>query len=33
MTRRERILLVEDDPSLVLALSDRLGSEGYRVDL
>ena len=32
MTRRERILLVEDDPSLVLALSDRLGSEGYRVD-
>jgi two-component system alkaline phosphatase synthesis response regulator PhoP len=30
--RRKRILLVEDDSSLVLALSDRLGSEGYRVD-
>jgi DNA-binding response OmpR family regulator len=29
---KERILLVEDDPSLVLALSDRLGSDGYRVD-
>ncbi len=30
--RKERILLVEDDPSLVLALSDRLRSDGYRVD-
>jgi len=27
-----RILLVEDEPSLVLTLSDRLLSEGYRVD-
>ena len=26
-----RILLVEDEPSLVLALEDRLGSEGYDV--
>jgi DNA-binding response OmpR family regulator len=32
MPRREWILLVEDDASLVLALSDRLGNEGYRVD-
>ncbi len=30
--RKDRLLLVEDDPSLVLALSDRLGSDGYRVD-
>lgn len=29
---KERILLVEDDPSLVLALSDRLESDGYRID-
>jgi two-component system, OmpR family, alkaline phosphatase synthesis response regulator PhoP len=27
-----RILLVEDEPSLVLTLSDRLMSEGYRVE-
>jgi two-component system alkaline phosphatase synthesis response regulator PhoP len=27
-----RILLVEDEPSLVLTLTDRLVSEGYRVD-
>ena len=31
MTGR-RILLVEDEPSLVLTLTDRLISEGYRVD-
>ncbi len=28
----ERILLVEDEPSLQLTLSDRLKSEGYRVE-
>ncbi len=28
----ERILLVEDEPSLQLTLSDRLESEGYRVE-
>ncbi len=28
----ERILLVEDEPSLMLTLSDRLKSEGYRVE-
>ena len=27
-----RILLVEDEPSLVLTLSDRLAAEGYRVE-
>jgi two-component system, OmpR family, alkaline phosphatase synthesis response regulator PhoP len=27
-----RILLVEDEPSLVLTLTDRLASEGYRVE-
>jgi len=27
-----RILLVEDEPSLVLTLTDRLASEGYQVD-
>ena len=30
-TSARRILLVEDEPSLVLTLSDRLVSEGYRV--
>ncbi len=29
---RHRLLLVEDEPSLVLTLSDRLISEGYRVE-
>jgi two-component system alkaline phosphatase synthesis response regulator PhoP len=29
---RRRILLVEDEPSLVLTLSDRLNSEGYEVE-
>ena len=28
----ERILLIEDEPALVLSLSDRLMSEGYGVD-
>jgi two-component system alkaline phosphatase synthesis response regulator PhoP len=28
----KRILLVEDEPGLVLTLSDRLGSEGYAVE-
>ncbi len=32
MTPARRILLVEDEPSLVLTLSDRLLSEGYRVE-
>ena len=32
MNGTRRILLVEDEPSLVLTLSDRLLSEGYRVD-
>ncbi len=32
MTGSRRILLVEDEPSLVLTLSDRLLSEGYRVE-
>ncbi len=27
-----RILLVEDEPGMLLALSDRLGNEGYQVD-
>jgi two-component system alkaline phosphatase synthesis response regulator PhoP len=31
-TTAGRILLVEDEPSLVLTLSDRLISEGYRVE-
>jgi two-component system alkaline phosphatase synthesis response regulator PhoP len=29
---KERILLVEDDPGLVMALTDLLSAEGYRVD-
>ena len=29
---QSRVLLVEDEPSLVLTLSDRLNSEGYRVE-
>jgi two-component system alkaline phosphatase synthesis response regulator PhoP len=29
---QRRILLVEDEPSLVLTLSDRLASEGYQVE-
>ncbi len=32
MNGSRRILLVEDEPSLVLTLSDRLLSEGYRVE-
>lgn len=32
MGQRRRILLVEDEPSLVLTLGDRLRAEGYRVD-
>jgi two-component system alkaline phosphatase synthesis response regulator PhoP len=32
MNGARRILLVEDEPSLVLTLSDRLLSEGYRVE-
>ena len=32
MNGTRRILLVEDEPSLVLTLSDRLLSEGYRVE-
>ena len=31
-TARARILLVEDEPSLLLTLGDRLRSEGYGVD-
>lgn len=31
-TREKRILLVEDEPGLVLTLTDRLESEGYEVD-
>jgi two-component system, OmpR family, alkaline phosphatase synthesis response regulator PhoP len=31
MENRPHLLLVEDEPSLVLALSDRLEAEGYRV--
>jgi two-component system alkaline phosphatase synthesis response regulator PhoP len=31
-TRRARVLLVEDEPTLVLTLTDRLRSEGYDVD-
>jgi two-component system, OmpR family, alkaline phosphatase synthesis response regulator PhoP len=31
MEHRRHLLLVEDEPSLVLALSDRLEAEGYRV--
>ena len=31
-TVARRILLVEDEPSLVRTLSDRLASEGYEVD-
>lgn len=31
MENRPHLLLVEDEPSLVLALTDRLESEGYRV--
>jgi len=31
MTDRRRILLVEDEPGLVLTLTDRLSSEGYDV--
>ncbi len=31
-TTRKRILVVEDDSSLILALKDRLNSEGYQVD-
>jgi two-component system alkaline phosphatase synthesis response regulator PhoP len=30
--REKRILLVEDEPGLVLTLTDRLSSEGYAVD-
>jgi two-component system alkaline phosphatase synthesis response regulator PhoP len=30
---RRRILLVEDEPTLAMALTDRLESEGYTVDL
>jgi two-component system alkaline phosphatase synthesis response regulator PhoP len=30
---RRRILLVEDEPTLAMALSDRLEAEGYMVDL
>jgi len=30
--REKRILLVEDEPGLVLTLTDRLESEGYQVD-
>lgn len=30
--QQRRILLVEDEPSLILTLSDRLRSEGYRVE-
>ena len=29
---KKRLLLVEDEPGLVLTLTDRLGSEGYEVD-
>ena len=29
---RERILLVEDEPGLVLTLSDRLAREGYAIE-
>ena len=29
---RGRILLVEDEPSLVLTLTDRLKAEGYEVE-
>lgn len=32
MNAGRRVLLVEDEPSLVLTLSDRLLSEGYRVE-
>ncbi len=32
-TLSPRILLVEDEPSLVLTLTDRLVSEGYRVEI
>lgn len=32
MTGTRRILLVEDEPSLVLTVSDRLLSEGYRIE-
>ena len=32
MTGERRILLVEDEPSLVLTVSDRLLSEGYQVE-
>ena len=28
----KRLLLVEDEPGLVLTLSDRLGGEGYAVE-
>ena len=32
MTPTKRILLVEDEPGLVMTLEDRLKAEGYRVD-
>ncbi len=32
MTAARRILLVEDEPGLVMTLTDRLKSEGYRVE-
>ena len=31
MTTHRRVLLIDDEPSLVLVLTDRLESEGYRV--
>jgi two-component system, OmpR family, alkaline phosphatase synthesis response regulator PhoP len=30
---RRRVLLIEDEPGLVLTLSDRLAAEGYRVEV
>ena len=32
MTAARRVLLVEDEPGLVMTLTDRLKSEGYRVE-
>ena len=32
MSARARVLLVEDEPGLVLTLTDRLSAEGYRVE-
>ena len=32
MSAKKRVLLVEDEPGLVLTLTDRLEAEGYHVD-